>query len=172
MWASITDFSFTHKRSGSVHLEIRFVRWLKTDNIWIGGIESKVHVEDLPFISFSAPFCPCNQILGWSMGMVTLLMELVAPSPILLPPNMGETSTSTKMSHGLSALREEQISFRFDLDHILLAFLLNCCLSCRPLCTRLAIPSVSPIPMSMTLSCFPSSRPSMQAAQWPFTGKM
>ena len=26
MWASITDFSFSHKRSGSVHLEIRFVR--------------------------------------------------------------------------------------------------------------------------------------------------
>ena len=52
--------------------------------------------------------------------MVTLLMELVAPSPILLPPNTGETSTSTKMSHGLSALREEQISFRFDLDHNLI----------------------------------------------------
>ena len=52
--------------------------------------------------------------------MVTLLMELVAPPPILLPPNTGETSTSTKMSHGLSALREEQISFRFDLDHNLI----------------------------------------------------
>ena len=52
--------------------------------------------------------------------MVTLLMELVVPSPILLLPNTGETSTSTKMSHGLSALREEQISFRFDLDHNLI----------------------------------------------------
>ena len=26
MWTGITDFSFTLKRSGSVHLEIRFVR--------------------------------------------------------------------------------------------------------------------------------------------------
>ena len=31
MWTGITDFSFTHKRSGSVHLEIRFVRWLQNE---------------------------------------------------------------------------------------------------------------------------------------------
>ena len=48
------------------------------------------------------------------METVTLLMDLVVPSPIPLRPNMGATSTLTKMSHGLSALKGEQICFRFD----------------------------------------------------------